>query len=541
VIQTHDADVVIVGAGSAGCLLANRLSADPNVRVTVIEAGGEDRHPWIRVPIGYARTIADPRVNWCYRTQAATSLDGRAMAYPLGKTLGGSSAINGLAWVHGQSPEYEQWGAVAGPDWDWPSMRRALHAIERTHESIPGQRGRLGGVAIEPADTRHPAVTDAMASAVAVGLPLRADYNDSAAPGVSPLQLTVSAGRRVSAAHAFLHPVRDRKNLRVFTGVRAHRVRLVDGRAVAVEAHGSNGAIEFRAHREIILCAGAVHSPHLLMLSGIGPLAELQSLGLPVHVDRRDVGRNLQDHVQLRCVYELREGATLNQVFHSRWRRVLAGLQYGLRRRGWLAQGALRAVAYARSGKGFQSPDLQIFVALLSTDRLGDPPHRFPGMSFSVVPLRPRSRGMISLVSSNPEVAPRIDLPLLEDPADLRAALAGIDWARRIVAQRPLSDRVAREVHPGPLIDDRVALEAFARQQATTIYHPAGTCRMGRDSDSVVDSRLRVRGVSGLRVIDASVMPVIASGNTNAPTLALAHRAADLLISEWTGRHSIAS
>ena len=527
-----DTDIVIVGAGSAGCVLAQRLTARRDLEVTLLEAGGADDHRWIRVPLGYARTIADPRVNWCYTSAPVGALDGRRIPYPLGRTLGGSSAINGLVWVHGHPTDYAHWALAAGEAWGWPAMRAALRSLEAAAPGIAGDRGRDGPQPVACADTSHPLVRAALGAAAAAGLPTDADFSGGCSFGIGPVHVTVRHGQRVSAAQAFLHPARRRPNLRVLTGAQVRRIVLQDGRATGVEAETSAGGLKVRARRSVVLAAGAVHSPQLLMLSGIGPPAALQLLGLGVHTAAPDVGLHLQDHLQLRCVYEARRGTTLNQLFHSRWRQAWAGVQHALARRGWLAQGALRLVGYVPSTLASGAPDLQLFLALLSTDRLGGPPHRFPGLSFSVVPLRSRARGAVTLASADPAAAPRIELPLLGDPDDLKRLADGLAWVRRIVAQRPLADEIVREVQPGPAVQDDCALAAFTRANATTIYHPVGTCRMGRDEASVVDPRLRVRGVAGLRVADASVMPRIVSGNTNAATMAIADRAAALLLED---------
>lgn len=537
-----DTDIVIVGAGSAGCVLANRLSARRNLEITLLEAGGIDDHPWIRIPVGYARTIADPSVNWCYRSEPVRALDGRVIDYPLGRTLGGSSAINGLVWVHGHASDYAHWEKVAGEDWGWSAMQAALRSLEAASGQIAGDRGRAGPQPVSAADTSHPLVQATLTAATRAGLLSDRDYNSGSPDGIGPAQVIVKRGQRVSAAHAFLHPARNRPNLRVLTGVRAHRVALHDGRAGGVEAATAAGGLKIRARRAVVLAAGAIHTPQVLMLSGIGPPASLQALGIGVHVAAPGVGQELQDHLQLRCVYELRHGHTLNQLFHSRWQQAWAGAQYALARRGWLAGGALRLVAFVRSELAADAPDLQLFLALLSTDRLGDPPHRFPGISFSVVPLRSEARGQVTLVSADPEAAPRIELPLLGHADDLKRLSDGVAWVRRIVAQSPLSDAIVREIQPGPAKADTQAgtdLAAFARAQATTIYHPVGTCRMGRDTGSVVDSRLRVRGVAGLRVVDASVMPRIVSGNTNAATMAIAERAATMLLADLQAEENL--
>ena len=527
--RDFEADIVIVGAGSAGCLLANRLSADPSLQVLLIEAGGVDSNPWIHVPLGYAKTIANPSVNWCYKTEPAESLAGRQIPYPLGKTMGGSSSINGLAWVHGQAEDYDEWEVLASPKWGRSAMRQALLKVEHVPRSLGIYRGRGPGVGISVANTDHPLLRAAMDAGVAAGLKANPDYNSGQQNGIGPLQVTTMNGRRVSVVDAFIKPIAGRTNLRVLTSMQARRVLWQERQAVGVEVLGAQGPMSVIARREVVLSAGAIHSPQLLMLSGIGPSYELQQLGLEVCADSPGVGQNLQDHVQIRCVYEARNVATLNQLFHSRFRQAWAGMQYSIYRSGWLAQGALRVVAFTNANGDTSRPDLQLFFSPLSTDQLGAAPHKFPGMSISVVPLRPKSRGYVSLISADIKEPPRIHMPLLEHPADMSLAISGINIARQIASQSELKKWIVREVFPGKDLIDYQSLEAYARQQATTIFHPVGTCRMGSTDDSVVDTRLRVRGVHRLRVVDASIMPNIVSGNTNATTLAIAEQAAAMM------------
>lgn len=525
-----EADIVIVGAGSAGCLLANRLSANTSMQVLLIESGGADTNPWIHVPLGYVRTIANPSVNWCYRTEPAESLAGRHMPYPLGKTLGGSSSINGLAWVHGQPEDFDEWEAVAGPEWSRGVMREALLAVEHVPDSLGVSRGRGPGVGISLANTNHPLLRAAIDAGVDAGLRANPDYNSGDQSGIGPLQVTSVNGRRVSAADAFIKPIVGRSNLRVLTSMRVRRVMWQGRRAAGVQMDGDQGTVIVHARREVVLSAGAIHTPQLLMLSGVGPGNVLQQLGLEVCVDSPDVGRNLQDHVQIRCVYEARNVETLNQLFHSGLRQAWSGLRYVFNRSGWLSQGALRVVAFVNSHGDSARPDLQLFFSPLSTDQLGAPPHKFPGLSISVVPLRPKSRGNVSLVSADINCQPLIHMPLLEDSSDMSHAISGINIARRIASQASLKPWLVREIAPGAGLSHLDKLEAFVRCQATTIFHPVGTCRMGDDDRSVVDARLRVRGVECLRIVDASIMPTIVSGNTNATTLAIAERAAAMMM-----------
>lgn len=524
-----EADVIIVGGGSAGCLLANRLSENPSLQVILIEAGGEDKNPWIHIPLGYVKTIADKSVNWCYQTEPAQSLGSRQMHYPLGKVLGGSSSINGLAWVHGQVEDFDEWEAAAGPDWGRAAMLKALHAVEEVPVSLSLSRGRGPGVKISLADIEHPLLSAAISAGVSVGLQVNEDYNSGDQSGIGPLQVTIADGRRVSAVDAFLKPVRRRANLRVLTSTRVTRILFNGLRALGVETLSPQGRLFVMARREVVLSAGAIHTPQILSLSGVGPAIDLQRLGIGVRVDLPDVGKHLQDHVQLRCVYRAQNVNTLNQLFHSKPEKALAIFRYALNRSGCLAQGALRAVAFADSQESHSRPDLQLFFSPFSTDQLGGPPHKFPGMSISVIPLRPKSRGQLTLSSADIDTPPRIYLPYLENADDMSLALKGIDLARRIASQSALRPWLTSEIFPGPEKTDVASLEAFARQQATTIFHPVGTCRMGTDKSSVVDSRMKVRGIECLRVVDASIMPNITSGNTNAPTFALAQRASLIL------------
>lgn len=405
VSQTIEADFIIVGGGSAGCLLANRLSEDPSLQVVLLEAGGEVKNPWIHIPLGYAKTIADKTVNWCYQTEPSQSLGGRQMHFPLGKVLGGSSSINGLAWVHGQDQDFDAWEAAAGPVWGRSAMRQALHSVEDVPAYISSTRGQGSGVKISLADVDHPLLRAAVSAGTSVGLQVNADYNSGDQFGIAPLQVTISGGRRVSAADAFLKPARRRTNLRVLTSARVTRVVFQGLRALGVEVLTPQGRLLAMAKREVILSAGAIHTPQILALSGVGSGLDLERLGIEVRADSPDVGQHLQDHVQVRCVFKAKNVSTLNELFHSNTRKALAAFRYAFNRSGWMSQGALRVVAFADSRECRSRPDLQLFFSPFSTDQLGSPPHKFPGMSISVIPLRPKSRGKLDFMT------PDIDTP----------------------------------------------------------------------------------------------------------------------------------
>jgi len=525
-------DYLIVGAGPAGCLLANRLSADPAVRVLLLEAGGRDSYPWIHIPVGYLYCIGNPRTDWCYATAAEPGLHGRALNYPRGRVLGGSSSINGMIYMRGQARDYDAWAAAGNPGWAWDDV---LPLFRRTENHFAGSSELHGGDGEWRVERQRLSwqVLEAFRRAAAQsGIASIEDFNGGDNEGCSYFQVNQRRGVRWNAAKAFLRGIRQRPNLRVLTGAEVQRVLLAEGRASALHVRWQGRERTIRAHREIILCAGAIGTPALLQRSGIGPRPLLQRLGIGVQHELAGVGENLQDHLQLRLVYRVSGVTTLNQIAGSLWGKLGMGLEYLLRRSGPLAMAPSQLGAFARSSAEQPSANLQYHVQPLSLERFGEPLHGFPAFTASVCNLRPHSRGRVQIRSLDAAAAPLIQPNYLSDARDLQVAAEAIRLTRRIVAAPALAPFQPQEYKPGPNYQSEEDLRRAAGEIGTTIFHPVGTCRMGAGRDAVVDAQLRVHGVPGLRIADASIMPSIVSGNTCSPVLMIAEKAAALIAAQ---------
>ncbi|SDG89428.1 choline dehydrogenase [Pseudomonas benzenivorans] len=525
-------DYLIVGAGPAGCLLANRLSADPSVRVLLLEAGGRDSYPWIHIPVGYLYCIGNPRTDWCYATAAEPGLNGRALNYPRGRVLGGSSSINGMIYMRGQARDYDAWAAAGNPGWAWDDV---LPLFRRTENHFAGSSELHGGDGEWRVERQRLSwqVLEAFRQAAAQsGIASIEDFNGGDNEGCSYFQVNQRRGVRWNAAKAFLRDIRRRPNLRVLTGAEVQRLILAEGRAAALQLRWQGRERTIRAHREILLCAGAIGTPALLQRSGIGPRPLLQRLGIGVQHELPGVGANLQDHLQLRLVYKVSGVRTLNQIAASPWGKLGMGLEYLLRRSGPLAMAPSQLGAFARSSAEQPSANLQYHVQPLSLERFGEPLHEFPAFTASVCNLRPHSRGKVEIRSLELGEPPLIQPNYLSDARDLQVAAEAIRLTRRIVAAPALAPFRPEEYKPGPGYQSEEELRRAAGEIGTTIFHPVGTCRMGAGRDAVVDAQLRVHGVPGLRIADASIMPSIVSGNTCSPVLMIAEKAAALIAAQ---------
>ena len=525
-------DYVIVGAGSAGCVLANRLSADGKHSVLLLEAGPKDTNLWIHVPLGYGKLFKEKSVNWMYSTEPEPGLNGRQVFQPRGKVLGGSSSINGLLYVRGQHEDYDRWRQRGNTGWGYDDVLPYFKKAENQQRGADKYHGAGGPLPVS--DWRHadPLSEAFVVAAAETGIPTNPDFNGARQEGAGFFQTTTRRGRRASTAFSYLRPAKSRGNLHVETSALAQRILFEGRRARAVEYRQEGRLRTARARKEILVSSGAYNSPQLLQLSGVGPAELLKRHGIDIVLDAPGVGNDLQDHLQVRVVTRCAQTVTLNDIMNNPVRRIWAGARYAALRKGPLTIAAGTSGAFFKTSPRLASPDIQIHFLPFSTDKMGEKLHSFSGFTASVCQLRPESRGSLKIKSADPSVPPEIRINYLATETDRAAFIDGIRILRKILAAPALKSYAVEEIHPGPKVTSDEDLLAFCRQTGSTVYHPTSTCRMGNDPLAVVDQRLRVRGIEGLRVVDASVMPDLMSGNTNAPTIMIAEKGSDMILED---------
>ncbi len=530
--ETSEFDYVIVGAGSAGCVLANRLTADGKHSVLLLEAGPKDKNLWIHVPLGYGQLFKEKTVNWMYQTEPEPGLDGRSIFQPRGKVLGGSSSINGLLYVRGQHEDYDRWRQHGNLGWGFDDVLPYFKKAENQQRGADDFHGVGGPLPVSDLTYADPLSAAFIAAAAETGIPQNPDFNGATQEGAGFFQATTRHGRRASTAVAYLRPAKGRNNLHVETSALAQRIVFDGRRAVAVEYRKAGSLRTARARKEILVSGGAYNSPQLLQLSGIGPADLLRKHGIAVVLDAPGVGHDLQDHLQVRVVMRCTQRITLNDIINHPLRRTLAGARYAAFRTGPLSIAAGTSGAFFKTNPRLATPDIQIHFLPFSTDKMGEKLHSFSGFTASVCQLRPESRGSLRIRSADPAAPPEIRINYLATEVDRTANVEGLKILRRILQAPALRPYVVEEVDPGKKVSTDDELLNYCRARGSTIYHPTSTCRMGSDPLAVVDARLRLRGIEGLRVVDASVMPDLVSGNTNAAIIMIAEKASDMILED---------
>lgn len=529
--EVESYDYIVVGAGSAGCVLANRLSANSDNRVLILEAGGKDINPWIHVPVGYFKTMHNPATDWCYVAEADKGINNRQLQWPRGKVLGGSSSLNGLLYVRGQAEDYDHWAALGNAGWSYQDVLPYFKKSEDQERGADKYHGVGGPLKVSDLRLRRPIADYFIKASEQCGIPRNLDYNGKTQSGVGYFQQTAYKGFRWSTAKGFLKPASARSNLTIKVKAQTTKVLFEAKKAVGVEYYKNGQKHQAKAAKEVILSAGAIGSPHILQLSGVGSQKLLEKHQIPVVHALEGVGKNLQDHLQIRLVFKTSQ-QTLNDELNSYWKQFKVGLQYILKRTGPLTLAASQIAVFTNTDPKDERPDIQFHMQPLSADKPGDGVHPFSAFTASVCQLRPYSRGYIELKSADPFEYPAIHPNYLSDERDQKVAVESIKVARKIANAPALAEHITDEYVPGRNYQTDEELLEAARQYSQTIYHPAGTCKMGQDDLAVVDDRLRVHGMEGLRVIDAAIMPEIVSGNTNAPVIMIAEKGADMILED---------